>query len=457
MDIKKENVARLARWIALTVFLSISFTLFFSAAGSAGMIPFSLKTTKDQLNIRVKPDTYSDILTVIEKTGTALYPVGETSQWYKIRFANNLYGYVYKDYVVQGEAYATKVSLFPGAALRTAANATAKVHTICSTGAKVSVLTYDETWYYVTTYRGEQGYMLKSSVYEPAPAYPVIEGADVEVTLDPLVKVTSATANIRSGPGTSYGKVTTVTAGTILTVISQANGSDGYVWYKITTSGGTEGYIRSDLVTAYKTETALAGKVIAIDPGHGCYKTDDATTRDDGNVGPTGLLEKDVNLAVSLYLKAYLQASGATVIMTRNKDVGVMTLTSRAETANGANADIFISVHCNASTSDSKKKGVITYYFGGNAATPVSATLLAKRKALAADVQNALSAEAGSASLGIGSDGFTVLVKTTMPSVLVEVGYITNPEEEALLATAAYQELCGKGIYKGVLKYFETY
>jgi N-acetylmuramoyl-L-alanine amidase len=44
-----------------------------------------------------------------------------------------------------------------------------------------------------------------------------------------------------------------------------------------------------------------------------------------------------------------------------------------------------------------------------------------------------------------------------MPSVLVEVGYITNPEEEALLATAAYQELCGKGIYKGVLNYFETY
>ncbi|HMM05428.1 MAG TPA: N-acetylmuramoyl-L-alanine amidase [Clostridiales bacterium] len=456
MDIKKENVARPVRWIALAVFLSISFTLFFSASGLAGMIPFSVKTTKDELNIRVKADTFSDILTVIETAGTALYPVEENGNWYKIRFANNLYGYVFKAYVEQGDAFPTKISLFPGAALRTSTNADAQVHTICSTGGQVSVMTYDDTWYYVTTYRGEKGYMLKSSLYEPTPAYPVIEGQDVEVELDTLVKVTSATANIRSGPSTSYAKVITVTAGTILTVISQTNGSDGYVWYKISTSGGTEGYIRSDLVTAYSTETALAGKVVAIDPGHGCYKTDDANTMDDGNVGPSGLLEKDVNLAVSLYLKAYLQASGATVVMTRSKDVGVMTLASRAATANDANADIFISVHCNASITDSKKNGVITYYFGGNAATPVSATLLAKRKALAADVQNALVAENGSANLGTGSDGFTVLVKSTMPSVLVEIGYITNPEEEALLATAAYQQLCGKGIYKGVLKYFET-
>lgn len=458
MDVKKESVAKPVRWLALAVFLSISFTLFFSASGLAGMIPFSVKTTKDELNIRVKADTYSDILTVIEKKGTALYPVGEdtSGQWYKIRFANNLYGYVFKLYVEQGDAVPTKISLFPGAALRTAGNATAQVRTICSTGGQVAVVNHDETWYYVTTYRGEQGYMLKSSLYEPNPAYPVIEGQDVEIDLDTFVKVTSATANIRSGPGTSYARVTTVTAGTILTVLSQTNGSDGYVWYKISTSGSVEGYIRSDLVTAYSAETSLAGKVIAIDPGHGCYKTDDANIMDDGNVGPNGLLEKDVNLAVSLYLKAYLQASGAKVVMTRSKDVGVMTLASRAATANDANADVFISVHCNASTTDSKKNGVITYYFGGNAVNPVGATLLAKRKALAADVQNALVAENGGANLGTAGDGFTVLVRSTMPSVLVEIGYITNLQEEALLATAAYQELCAKGIYKGVLNYFAT-
>lgn len=457
MNVKKEGVAKTARLVAFAVFLSITFTLLFSAAGSAGMIPYSVKTTKDALNIRVKPDTYSDILTVIDTTGTALYPVEEVGNWYKIRFANNLYGYVYKSYVVQGDACPTTVSLFPGAALRASASETAQVSSICSVGAKVSVLTYDNTWYYVTAYNGEQGYLLKSSAYDPAPDYPVIEGQNVDVELDTLVKVTSSTANIRSGPSTSYAKVTTVTAGTILTVVSQTNGSDGYVWYKVSTSGGIEGYIRSDLVTAYSAETALAGKVIVIDPGHGCYKTDDATTLDVGNVGPTGLMEKDVDLAVSLYLKAYLEKSGATVIMTRSKDVGVMTLSSRAATANDANADIFISVHCNASTTDSTKKGIITYYFSGNTATPVSSTLLAKRKALSADVQNALSAETGGVNIGTASDSFTVLVKTTMSSVLVELGYITNPQEEALLATTEYQDLCGKGIYKGILTYFETY
>ena len=455
MDIKKENVARLVRWIALTVFLSISFTLFFSAAGSAGMMPFSLKTTKDQLNIRVKPDTYSDILTVIEKTGTALYPVDETSQWYKIRFANHLYGYVYKDYVVQGDACPTKVSLFPGAALRTAANATAKIHTICSTGAKVSVLTYDDTWYYVTTYRGEQGYMLKSSAYEPAPAYPLIRGREVQVSTEPLLQVTSNTAIVRSGPSSSSGQVVSLNSDTILFKSSQTTGNDGYTWYKISTLNKKTGYIRGDLVKEY----SLAGKTIVIDAGHGSYKSEDfAGGIDKGNIGPTKKLEeKDTNLEISLYLRAYLEASGATVVLCRPTDVGVFQLSTRAQVANENNADIFISVHCNASTTDSKKKGVITYYFGGNAATPVNATLLAKRKALAADVQNALLAENGGVNLGTGSDAFTVLVKSTMPSILVEVAYITNPEEEALLATAAYQELCGKGIYKGVLNYFETY
>lgn len=457
MAINKENAGRRMKWIAFAVFLSIGFTLFFSAAASANMIPFSIKTTKDDLNIRVKADTFSDILTVIETEGTALYPVGEEGYWYKIRFASNLYGYVYKAYVVQGDACPTTVSLFPGAALRESASTSAQVTKICSTGAQVSVFTYDDTWYYVTDYNGEQGYVLKSSVYEPSPDYPVIEGEDVDVDQDTLVQVTSSTANIRSGPSTSYTKVTTVTAGTILTVLSSVNGSDGYVWYQITTANGTAGYIRSDLVTTYHAETALAGKVIVIDPGHGCYKTDSATELDVGNVGPTGLLEKDVDLAASMYLKAYLQSSGATVIMTRNKDVGVMTLTSRADVANEANADLFISVHCNASTSDSTKSGAITYYFGGSTTTPVSTTLLAKRKALAIDINNGLSAETGAGNLGIGSDSFTVLVKTTMPSALVEIGYITNPEEEALMATTEYQDLCGKGIYKGILNYFETY
>jgi N-acetylmuramoyl-L-alanine amidase len=231
------------------------------------------------------------------------------------------------------------------------------------------------------------------------------------------------------------------------------NGSDGYVWYAISTLSGQSGYIRSDLAKAY----SLAGKVIVIDPGHGCLKTDSATEIDDGNVGPTGLLEKDVNLITAKYLKAYLEASGATVIMTRMKDVGVMTLTSRVEVANNADADIFISVHCNASISDSARNGVITYYFNGSTTVPVSSTLLAKRKALSTSINNALVLESGSANLGTDSESFTVLVKSTMPSVLVEIGYITNPAEEALMATVEYNDLCGKGIYKGILNYFETY
>ena len=424
MEINKKRVA--GKWtclVGLALVLSFSLTLLFGGSASAAMIPFSVKTTKDALNIRVKADTTSDILTVIETTGTALYPVSETGNWYRIRFANNLYGYVFKDYVVTGDACPTTISLFPGAALRTAASAGAQIQTICSTNTKVSVSSQDDTWYYVTAFNGEQGYILKTSVAEPAPAYPVIKGREVEVTLDTLVQVTSSTANIRSGPSTSYGKVATVSAGTILTVVSQTNGSDGYVWYKITTSGGTEGYIRSDLVKSYDSTSALKGKVIVLDAGHGSYKSETSTETDDGNVGPTGLLEKDVNLEVALYLEAYLKASGATVIMTRSTDVGVLLLTTRAQVANDHNADAFLSIHCNASTTDTGKKGAITYYFSGSTGNPVSASLVTQRKALAADVNNALVAETGADNLGTDNMNFTILVASNMPSAFVEVGF----------------------------------
>ena len=169
----------------------------------------------------------------------------------------------------------------------------------------------------------------------------------------------------------------------------------------------------------------------------------------------TGTLEKDVNLAVSRYLQAYLNKMGANVVMTRTADAGVMTPADRAAIANNNNADILISVNCNFNQNNSEAKGTSICYFPGNTSTAVSSELLNQRKRLATLLQQNLVQDIASTNLGIQEDTYTVLVRSTMPSVWVRLGYLSNASEEAKLKTSSYQLLCAQGLLKGVLLYFK--
>lgn len=107
-------VGRRLRRYFVAVLAALIFTLVFSAFVSADTVPITLKTAKDQLNIYMKADVSSEILTVIDKKDTALYPVEMPSaDWYKVRFANDVYGYVPKVDVVAGDGFKSNVSLFP--------------------------------------------------------------------------------------------------------------------------------------------------------------------------------------------------------------------------------------------------------------------------------------------------------------------------------------------------------
>ena len=436
------------RRCSVAVFTALIFTLLFSAFVSADTIPITLKTTKDQLNIRVQPDTYSDLLTVIETKGTVLYPVEKVSDrdWYKIRFAGGIYGYVYGEYVTAGDPVKSSVSLFPGAAIRTQPTDTASVQKTCSVETELTVSAQDPTgkWYYVTSFNGEQGYIKNSSVKALDVTYPSVEHPGESVEKLSLVEVNADSGKVRAQASTSSEILATLTRGQLLSVLDEAK-SGSYTWYKVKINGGQIGYVREDVVKAYDT-SHLKGKIIVIDPGHGCLKSSSVSTIDNGNVGVSGTLEKDINLKVARYLQTYLKSAGATVIMTRETDVGVLTLDDRAQVANKNKADIFISIHCNYSTTNKTKRGVLTYYYsGGNA----------KSGTLAGSLQTALATELNANNLGTASDKFTVLVNTTVPASLVELGYMSNAEDDALLKTESYQMLCAQGLYKGVLKYFK--
>ncbi len=171
---------------------------------------------------------------------------------------------------------------------------------------------------------------------------------------------------------------------------------------------------------------------ICIDPGHG--------GADPGAIGPTGLKEKDVNLAVGLKLAELLKPI-AEVKLTRTKDIAV-SLKDRAAIANSFGCDYFISVHTNSFT-DRKVGGVETWAYapGGNG------------EKLAKEVQAELVKATGFANRGVKfNTSFAVLRDTKAPAIITENGFISNPDEEKLLKTDAFREKIAKAIAQGVAK-----
>ena len=172
---------------------------------------------------------------------------------------------------------------------------------------------------------------------------------------------------------------------------------------------------------------------ICVDPGHG--------GPDPGAVGPTGLKEKDVNLAVSKRVADLLRPI-AEVKLTRTKDIAV-SLKDRAAIANSFKCDYFISVHTNSFT-DRKVGGVETWAYAPGG----------KGEKLARAVQAELVKATGFINRSVKfNSGFAVLRNTRAPAILTETGFISNPAEEKLLKTGAFREKIAMAIAQGVAKH----
>ena len=171
---------------------------------------------------------------------------------------------------------------------------------------------------------------------------------------------------------------------------------------------------------------------IVIDPGHG--------GSDPGAVGPNGLKEAHVNLAVALKVAEKLRKAGVEVKLTRTSDVFV-DLQPRCDIANSFGADYFVSIHCNsAGTPEAKGTETYCYKFGGQG------------EVLAKAIQAELIATTGRANRGVKTANYYVLRRTDMPAVLTELAFISNPEEEHLLGSDDFQEKCASAIARGIGK-----
>ncbi|HXN81470.1 MAG TPA: N-acetylmuramoyl-L-alanine amidase, partial [Myxococcales bacterium] len=228
---------------------------------------------------------------------------------------------------------------------------------------------------------------------------------------------------------------------------------------------------------AESTATRGGPLVVVIDPGHG-------GARREGAHGMAGLLEKTVALQIALKLKAALEDAGATVLLTREDDTEVP-LAARALLANENAADLFLSIHCNSMRRPEDRastRGVETYFLSPDP-TDAEARMLAELEnggpevmplprsddpvtgiladltlgqarsdsaALAELVHRHLTHATGAQSRGVRQAPFVVLAGTRMPSALVEIGFISHPQEGRLLASDRYQQRVAVGLAAAV-------
>jgi N-acetylmuramoyl-L-alanine amidase len=224
-------------------------------------------------------------------------------------------------------------------------------------------------------------------------------------------------------------------------------------------------------------QLGLGARRIVIDPGHGGH--------DPGTIGRGGLQEKDLVLDVCLRLEKLVRTElGAEVVMTRASDAYVA-LEERTAIANSKAADLFLSVHANSSRNPTAR-GIETYFlnFAGTAhAEAVAARENAISAATLKDLQGLVKAITLNSKIdesrdfaasiqeamvehlrtrhpvedrGVHTAPFYVLIGANMPSILAEVAFVSNPEDEKRLKTNEYRELIAQSLFKGVRSYLEA-
>lgn len=190
----------------------------------------------------------------------------------------------------------------------------------------------------------------------------------------------------------------------------------------------------------------LLGRSLVIDPGHGGY---------DPGVTGHGVIEKDVVLEISRYMKLLLQKKGARVIMTREVDDDLLELpagpkkradlTNRLKIIEGSDVEIMVSIHANAIESP-VWSGSQTFY---NSDEDEDSRLLALL------IQEELISVLKNTNRHAKPGNFFILQNSPVPSAIVEVGFLSNPEESKLLQDPEYQKKVAYAVSRGIFRYFE--
>lgn len=256
--------------------------------------------------------------------------------------------------------------------------------------------------------------------------------------------------NIRSGPGTNHSIIGSTSSGDTYNIVdssgdwckvSLANGDTAWIAGWLTNMGTKElpasnsGNLADDKINTSNQQSinkSLAGRNIVLDPGHG--------GKDPGSIGLGGIYEKDVISSTTNAVAQELRNAGANVIITRTGDYFI-SLNERIRISEAYNTHAFISLHYNAFPILSVN-GISTYYANESS------------KPLAQYVQASLASTVSLHDRGVMQANYRVIHHNSSPAILMELGFITNPGDIAVVQTSDYQNKVAQAITNGLKKYF---
>ncbi|MFL6518347.1 MAG: N-acetylmuramoyl-L-alanine amidase, partial [Bacillus sp. (in: firmicutes)] len=327
---------------------------------------------------------------------------------------------------ITGTVTANSLSVRSGASLNT------KLIGTVTKGLSFTILEEKNNWAKIEYQSGSFGwvagwYLDKQAVTSPS-------GQAVK---ESIITIINNGTNIRKSPNVQSDVVERVNKGVTFSVKSLKND-----WYEVKTKNGKTGYVAGWLVSINGNapqiekpgaEEYIKNKTIVLDPGHG--------GTDKGATGTSGTYEKELTLRTAMLLYDKLRAAGANVYLTRKND-SYLQLASRVSVARTYNADAFISLHYDSNL-DHSVRGMTSYYYHSY------------QKALADTLFASTIGQTKLTSRGVRFGDFHVIRENSQNAALMELGYLSNPEEEMTLKSGGFQENAASGLFDGLARYFK--
>ncbi|MFJ8102285.1 N-acetylmuramoyl-L-alanine amidase [Lysinibacillus sp. NPDC096212] len=409
-----------------------------------------VSSSTDGLNIRKSKDSSSNanIVGTVNKGGKlSVYAV--EGDWLKVSY-KDAFAYIYKTYAqfldADGNALGNvqkQVTTTQNINLYVKPTSSSKV--ISTVNSKVNLPVYKTvSGYHLTVVNGVPGYIVanstadveveKPSTPDPTPTpNPKPDPTPPTVSGDLLGRVTVDNLNIRKEANSTSAVVSKLKKGEYV----QVNSINGY--WALVTYQGQKGYVHKSYIKLLnQSGNPLKDRIIILDPGHG--------GKDPGtNFGKT-IFEKDITLKVSTIVKNKLEAAGAKVLMTRTGDT-FPTLQGRVDFTNANYGEIFVSVHVN-SAANTSAQGTETYY------AVTTGDMFKEDIDLATFVNNQIVNNLNMKNRGVKEQQYYVIRNMLIPSILVELGFLSNNEDRAKMTDDQYVELFADSIYKGILEYY---
>jgi N-acetylmuramoyl-L-alanine amidase len=405
--------------------------------------------TVDHLNVRNNASLQADIIGKLPK-GEQIQVLSSTKDWVKIIYKGQN-AWISSEFVkmsTQAEDNDTVEPPKPTSEngiigtvtanalnVRSTGNLTGKVVGSVVKGSSFVILEESNNWSKIEYSPKKFGWV---NTWYLEKSMPKIDTTKSQEVKESFITILYDGTNIRKGPSVQTSVALRANKGEQFPIKSLKG-----EWYEITLKDGRSAYIAGWIVSVSGSapqvekpgaEAYLKNKTIILDPGHG--------GGDNGTTGARGTLEKEVTLRTAILLYDKLRASGANVILTRTND-SYFSLRSRVSTGHYHRADAFISIHYD-SILDRSVRGMTTYFYHSF------------QRPLAEAVHSSTIAQTKLKDRGARFGDYHVLRENNQNAILLELGYLSNPAEEATVTSTQYQEIAATGIFNGLAKFFKS-